>query len=55
MTEKVIISCTITGAIRIPSMSPYLLITSKQIAREAIATAEVCSFVANYVLSIVFF
>ncbi len=40
MTEKVIISCAVTGAIHIPSMSPYLPITPKQIAREAIAAAE---------------
>ena len=40
MTEKVIISCAVTGAIHIPSMSPYLPITPGQIAREAIASAE---------------
>jgi len=40
MSEKVIISCAVTGAIHIPSMSPYLPITQGQIAREAIASAE---------------
>lgn len=40
MTGKVIISCAVTGAIHIPSMSPYLPITPEQIAREAIAAAE---------------
>ncbi len=40
MTEKVIISCAVTGAIHIPSMSSYLPITPEQIAREAIAAAE---------------
>ena len=37
---KVVISCAITGAIHVPSMSPYLPITPKQIAEEAIAAAE---------------
>jgi uncharacterized protein (DUF849 family) len=38
--SKVIISCAITGAIHVPSMSPYLPITPAQIAKEAIAAAE---------------
>ncbi len=40
MTEKVIISCAVTGAIHIPSMSPYLPITPEEIAHEAITAAE---------------
>jgi uncharacterized protein (DUF849 family) len=40
MIEKVIISCAVTGAIHIPSMSPYLPITPEQITREAITAAE---------------
>lgn len=40
MTGKVIISCAVTGAIHIPSMSPYLPITPEQIAKEAIAAAQ---------------
>lgn len=40
MSEKVIISCAVTGAIHIPSMSPHLPITQGQIARDAIASAE---------------
>ncbi len=40
MTDKVIISCAVTGAIHIPSMSPYLPITPEQIAQEAIAAAK---------------
>jgi uncharacterized protein (DUF849 family) len=40
MADKVIISCAVTGAIHIPSMSPYLPITSEQIAQEAIASAK---------------
>jgi uncharacterized protein (DUF849 family) len=40
MTGKVIINCAITGSIQVPSMSPYLPITPKQIAQEAIAAAE---------------
>jgi len=38
--EKVIITCAITGAIHTPCMSPYLPITPKQIADEAIAAAR---------------
>ncbi len=40
MTRKVIINCAITGSIHVPSMSPYLPITPKQIAEEAIAATE---------------
>jgi uncharacterized protein (DUF849 family) len=40
MTDKVIISCAVTGAINVPSMSPYLPITPEQIAQEAIAAAK---------------
>ena len=39
-TDKVIITCAITGAIHTPTMSPYLPITPDQIAAEAIAAAE---------------
>jgi uncharacterized protein (DUF849 family) len=37
---KVIISCAITGAIHVPSQTPYLPITPDQIAEQAIAAAE---------------
>jgi uncharacterized protein (DUF849 family) len=40
MLHRVIINCAITGAIHIPSMSPYLPITPEQIAEESIAAAE---------------
>jgi len=40
MSRKVIVNCAVTGAIHIPSMSPYLPITPEQIASEAIAAAE---------------
>ena len=40
MADKVILSCAVTGAIHVPSMSPYLPITPAQIAQEAIAAAE---------------
>ena len=40
MSQKVIINCAVTGAIHIPTLSPYLPITPEQIAREAIASAE---------------
>ena len=39
-TDKVIITCAITGAIHTPTMSPYLPITPDQIVAEAIAAAE---------------
>lgn len=38
--KKVIISAAITGAIHIPSLSPYLPITPEQIARQAIDAAK---------------
>ena len=37
---KVIISCAVTGAIHVPSMSPHLPITPRQIAQEAIGAAD---------------
>jgi len=37
---KVIISCAVTGAIHVPSMTPYLPITADEIANDAIAAAE---------------
>jgi uncharacterized protein (DUF849 family) len=39
--SKVILSCAVTRASQIPSMSPYLPITPHGIAREAISVAEV--------------
>jgi uncharacterized protein (DUF849 family) len=39
-SNKVIITCAITGSIHTPSMTPYLPITPDQIASEAIAAAE---------------
>jgi uncharacterized protein (DUF849 family) len=40
MINKCIINCAVTGAIHVPSMSPHLPITPKEIAKEAIAAAE---------------
>jgi uncharacterized protein (DUF849 family) len=40
MDRKVIINCAVTGAIHVPSMSPYLPITPQQITDEAVAAAE---------------
>jgi uncharacterized protein (DUF849 family) len=40
MSRKTIINCAITGAIHVPSLSPYLPITPEQIAVEAVAAAE---------------
>jgi uncharacterized protein (DUF849 family) len=39
-SNKVIITCAVTGSIHTPSMSPHLPITADQIAAEAIAAAE---------------
>lgn len=39
-TNKVIISCAITGSIHTPSMSPYLPVTAAEIAESAIGAAE---------------
>jgi len=40
-TNKVIISCAITGAIHTPSLSPYLPVTPDQIAEQSIEAAKV--------------
>jgi uncharacterized protein (DUF849 family) len=40
MEPKVIITCAVTGAINIPTQSPHLPITPKQIAEEAIGAAK---------------
>jgi uncharacterized protein (DUF849 family) len=40
MAKKVIITCAVTGSIHTPSMSPYLPLTPKQVAEEAIAAAN---------------
>lgn len=39
-TDKVIITCAITGSIHTPTMSPYLPITPQQIADEAVLAAQ---------------
>src|SRR5919112_4127775 len=39
-SNKVIISCAITGAIHVPSLTPHLPITPSQIAENAIGAAE---------------
>jgi uncharacterized protein (DUF849 family) len=39
-SDKVIITCAVTGAIHTPTMSPYLPITPQQIADAAIGAAE---------------
>lgn len=40
LKDKVIISCAVTGAIHIPSMTDYLPITPQQIAADALGAAE---------------
>src|SRR4028119_293370 len=40
VNSKVIISCAITGAIHVPSLTPHLPITPSQIAENAIGAAE---------------
>lgn len=39
-SEKVIITCAITGSVHTPSMSPYLPLTATEIAEQSIAAAE---------------
>jgi uncharacterized protein (DUF849 family) len=39
-SNKVIITCAVTGAIHTPSMSPHLPVTADQIAEAAIGAAE---------------
>jgi uncharacterized protein (DUF849 family) len=39
-THKIIITCAVTGAIHTPSMSPYLPVTSDQIAEASIGAAK---------------
>jgi 3,5-dioxohexanoate:acetyl-CoA acetone transferase len=39
-SDKVIITCAVTGAIHTPTMSPYLPITANEIAQSAIGAAE---------------
>jgi len=39
-TEKVIISCAVTGSVHTPTMSPYLPLTPDQIAEQAIEAAQ---------------
>lgn len=38
--SKLIVSCAITGAIHVPTMSSHLPITPEEIADEAVAAAE---------------
>lgn len=38
--KKTIITCAVTGAIHLPTMTPHLPITPKEIANEAVAAAE---------------
>jgi uncharacterized protein (DUF849 family) len=39
-SNKVIISCAVTGSIHTPSMSPYLPVTAQEIAESALGAAE---------------
>jgi len=39
-SQKVIITCAVTGSVHTPSMSPYLPITPDDIAKDAVAAAE---------------
>jgi uncharacterized protein (DUF849 family) len=47
MKEKVVITAAITGSIHTPAMSPYLPITPKQIADDAVAAYEAGASVAH--------
>ena len=39
-SEKVVITCAITGSIHTPTMSPHLPVTANEIAEQSIAAAE---------------
>ena len=39
-SEKVIITCAVTGSLHTPTMSPYLPITPNEIAEQAVEAAE---------------
>jgi uncharacterized protein (DUF849 family) len=39
-SQKVIITCAVTGSIHTPTMSPYLPLTPDEVAKDAIAAAE---------------
>jgi uncharacterized protein (DUF849 family) len=39
-SDKVIISCAVTGSVHTPTMSPYLALTPQQIAQQAIEAAQ---------------
>ena len=39
-SNKVIVSCAVTGSIHVPTMTPYLPVTADQIAENAIGAAE---------------
>ena len=39
-SQKVIITCAVTGSIHTPSMSPYLPVTADEIADAAIGAAQ---------------
>jgi uncharacterized protein (DUF849 family) len=39
-SDKIIVSCAVTGAIHVPTMSPHLPVTPDEIATEAIEAAE---------------
>jgi hypothetical protein len=51
-TQKIIISCAITGAIHTPSMSPYLPVTPDQIAEASIGAAKAGAAISIYMRAI---
>jgi len=40
MNKKIIITAAITGAVHVPSMSPYLPVTQKEIIEDAVKAYE---------------
>ena len=47
-SDKVIITCAVTGSIHTPTMSPYLPITPQQIADAAIGAAEAGAAIVHH-------
>lgn len=48
MSDKVIISCAVTGAIHTPSMTPHLPITPDDITQSAVAAAEAGATILHF-------
>jgi uncharacterized protein (DUF849 family) len=46
--DKLIITAAVTGSVHIPAQTPYLPLTQKEIADEAVRSAEAGAAVAHF-------